>query len=205
MILLGELLPGETLRQVALAERLSMSRIPVREALNQLEAEGVVTYVPRVGHAVARFNSAELSEIYLMRQLLEAQLLRTVDLAEVDVAHLVALNDELTKLGETELWERKRLNREFHFHLFSLSPLSVVRREVERLWNMSEFYRSLFAYDADSRRWIVAQHRRIIAAVRAKDCDRLLAEIDAHRHSAEVAVSARLGPPSHGEIKRPTT
>jgi DNA-binding GntR family transcriptional regulator len=197
LILVGELLPGQTLRHVALAERLGTSRIPVREALNKLEADGVVTYVPRVGHAVARLSSEELSEIYLMRQLLEGELLRTADLSQADPAHLTALNQELAGLTPEELWTRKRVNRQFHFHLFACSPLAVVRREVARLWDLSELYRSLYAYEADSQRQIVADHRRIIAAVRAKDHGRLVAASDQHRHRAESAISTRLGLHAH--------
>ena len=193
LILVGEFLPGQALRHVALAEMLGTSRIPVREALNKLEADGVVTYVPRVGHAVARFSSEELSEIYLMRRLLEGELLRTADLSQVDPARLVALNRELAGLTSDELWTRKQVNRAFHFHLFACSPLAVIRREVARLWDLSELYRSLYAYEADSQRHMVADHRQIIAAVRAKDHERLVATSAQHRHRAESAIATRLG------------
>lgn len=195
MILTGQLLPGETLRQANLAEQLGTSRIPVREALTSLQTEGVVTYVPRIGYTVARFNRQEVTEIYRMRALLERELLCAVDLAEVDDHELEALNNALEQLGDADaLWEHKRLNREFHFALFDLAPLATVRAEVERLWNMSEFYRSLYAYEHDSRRRIVGEHRRIIAAVRTRDPDRLLAEVDAHRASALAVMTTRLAP-----------
>lgn len=193
LILDGEYLPGQTLRHMKLAERLGTSRIPVREALKKLEADGVVTYVPRIGHAVSRFSSSELSEIYLMRSLLEAELLRTADLSMADTKLMAALNEQLAALRRGDLQRRKALNREFHFHLFDLSPLAVVRREVARLWDISEFYRSLYAYEADSQRQIVSEHRRILAAVRDKDHERLVATCQEHRHRAETAVSARLG------------
>ena len=98
LILTGELLPGETIRQARLAEQLGTSRIPVREALTTLQAEGVVTYTPRIGHAVARFNPAEFAQIYLMRRLLETELLATVELPRVDVSRLTSLNDQLEQL-----------------------------------------------------------------------------------------------------------
>src|SRR5687767_5679974 len=78
MILSGELLPGQPLRQVQLAERLGVSRVPVREALTTLVADGAVVHTPNTGYAVARFNLAELREIFLMRELLEDELLRRV-------------------------------------------------------------------------------------------------------------------------------
>lgn len=192
LILDGEYLPGQTMRHMKLAERLGTSRIPVREALKKLEADGVVSYVPRIGHAVSRFSSSELSEIYLMRSLLEAELLRTADLAMADTKLMAALNDELAGLRSGDLRRRKQLNREFHFHLFDLSPLAVVRQEVSRLWDRSEFYRSLYAYEADSQSQIVSEHRLILAAVRDRDHERLVAKCQEHRYRAETAVSARL-------------
>ena len=203
LILTGELLPGETIRQGRLAEQLGTSRIPVREALTTLQAEGVVTYTPRIGHAVARFNPAEFAQIYLMRRLLETELLATVDLPRVDVSLLTSLNDQLEQLDTAApgplpergwLWERKRLNHEFHFHLFGLSPHGVIRAEVERLWNMSEFYRSLYAYEPDAQQRIVAEHRAIIAAIGSGDRARVLDELDRHRGGAESVVLRRLGP-----------
>jgi len=210
LILTGMLLPGETIRQGRLAELLGTSRIPVREALTTLQAEGVVTYTPRVGHAVARFNPAEFAQLYRMRRLLETELLATMDLARVDVGLLAARNDQLEQLHRAGpgppseestrgwLWERKRLNREFHFHLFGLSPHQVIAAEVGRLWNMSEFYRSLYAYEPDAQQRIVAEHRAIIAAIASGDRARVLRELDAHRGGAEAAVLRRLGPYARG-------
>lgn len=196
MILSGELLPGEQIRQVQLAERLGISRIPVREALTTLQGEGVVDYTPHAGYTVARFNSKDLTEIYLMRRLLEAELLRTADLSRVDVDELVDLNGRLAEVRAEEIMpERKDINRRFHFSLFEASPLDLVRAEVSRLWNMSEFYRSLYAYEEDTHRRIVAEHDRIIAAVRARDSEELVAACDDHRGAAENLLVRRLGPP----------
>lgn len=199
MILSGELLPGEQVRQVQLAERLGTSRIPVREALSTLQSEGVVTYTPHAGYTVARFNSRDLSEIYLMRRVLEAELLRSADLSRADPDELAELNGRLAHVAADEmLTERKNINRRFHFHLFERSPLDLVRAEVSRLWNMSEFYRSLYAYEEETLRRIVAEHDRIIAAVRARDADELVAACDDHRSAAERLLIGRLGPPRPG-------
>ena len=195
MILTGELLPGETLRQETLAERLGASRVPVREALVSLQGEGVVSYVARIGYSVARFNSDELSEIYQMRALLEPLLLSRMDLDQIDPDHLEMLNDSLELLDDKDsLWTHKRLNRDFHFSLFEAAGMPTTFAEVERLWNLSEFYRSLYAYEPDSRNRIVEEHRQIIAAVRARNLDRLLSEVDAHRSGALTAIMRRLGP-----------
>jgi len=195
MILTGQLLPGETLRQENLAERLAVSRVPVREALISLQADGVVTYTARVGYAVARFRAEELNEIYLMRALLERELVKNIDMAKVDTGILEALNDSLANLDaadDSSLWEHKRLNREFHFTLFRLAGMRTVLIEVERLWNISEFYRSLNAYEPDHRRRVVEEHRRIIEAIKLGNRDLLLSQIDVHRAGTLDAINRRL-------------
>lgn len=193
MILTGELLPGEQLRQDQLAKRLDASRIPVREALMTLASEGVVTHTPHAGFTVKKFSRAEISEIYLMRRLLEAELLRSIDLASVDLDALRGLNRQLAEVsGETLLWRRKYYNRRFHFLLFDMSPLAIVRGQVERLWNMSEYARSLYAYDASSHDRIVTEHTRIVQAVADRDTEALIQASADHRTNAERLILQRI-------------
>src|ERR671926_364153 len=75
-IMSRELQPGERVRQEQLAERLNVSRVPVREALKVLEAEGQVTYQAHRGYTVVELSLAELEEIYLARRLLETETTR---------------------------------------------------------------------------------------------------------------------------------
>src|SRR5277367_5587230 len=72
------LLPGEKILQVELAERIGVSRSPLREALRTLESEGVVAYEANRGYVVARVGDDDLAQIYRMRALIEDELLRTV-------------------------------------------------------------------------------------------------------------------------------
>ena len=67
----GHLLPGDRLMEVELAKRLGISRTPIREAIRQLESDGVVAHVPRVGASIRRLDHAEISELYDMRAVLE--------------------------------------------------------------------------------------------------------------------------------------
>ena len=73
-IMSRELQPGERVRQEQLAERLNVSRVPVREALKVLEAEGQVTYQAHRGYTVVALSLEELEEIYLARSLLEKEM-----------------------------------------------------------------------------------------------------------------------------------
>ena len=71
-IVSGQLQPGQALRQDALAEQYRLSKIPLREALNQLKAEGLVTFINNRGAMVSRLSAAEVDEIYTMRIALES-------------------------------------------------------------------------------------------------------------------------------------
>ena len=76
MILSGELEEGSKLRQDTLASMLHVSRIPVREALRQLEAEGLVTFFPHRGAIVSDLSPDEIGEVFDARALIESDLLR---------------------------------------------------------------------------------------------------------------------------------
>ena len=194
MIISGELLPGQKVHQGEIAAQLNVSRIPVREALSTLQAEGVLDYKPNTGFTVARFSGEDLAEIYLMRRLLETELMHTVDLATVDIDELQRLNDHLKTLSSvTDPDEWQSTNLEFHFLIFDRSPLKLVREEIRRFWYMSSFYRSLYIQEADSRLRVHDDHEQMIAAVRARDVEALIRISDEHRGSTETLVSQRLG------------
>jgi DNA-binding GntR family transcriptional regulator len=194
MVLSGELLPGQKVHQAELADQLGISRIPVREALATLHAEGVLVHKPNTGFTVARFSGEDLSEIYLMRRLLETELLRSLDMAVVDLAAMVRINRQMKAIGSAENRdEYQKLNRQFHFLLFDASPLRLIRQEVSKLWYMSGFYRSLYLYETDSFAHLSHEHDNILDAVRARDVKRLIKEADTHRSGTERLVVQRLG------------
>src|SRR4051794_11916271 len=143
MIRERELLPGEPVRQQDMAERLEVSRVPIREALNSLEKEGLLRHEPNRGYFVAKLSSGQLRQIYLMRELLETALLRQVAWPDKEqLKAIVALNKDLASAAKTgQLRRVALLNREFHEAIFALSPLDTVHREVMRLWEMSDSYR----------------------------------------------------------------
>jgi DNA-binding GntR family transcriptional regulator len=194
MIVAGDLLPGQKINQGELADQLGLSRIPVREALAKLQAEGLVAHKTNTGFTVARFNREDLSEIYLMRRLLETELLRSIDLAQVDVGQLSALNQQMAAIpADQSPEEYQRLNRAFHFALFGYSHLELVCQEISRLWYLSGFYRSLYLFESDAYVHLADEHEEIITAVRAGDADALIAASDKHRSETENLIVRRLG------------
>lgn len=182
----GELLPGQPIRQVALAERLGMSRVPVREALQNLQAEGLVQPSVTGGFVVTRLSAAELGQFYLMRRLLETELLRRVEsvpAAELD--RLTELNSEMAALVDAPSRALRELNREFHFRMFRLPGLDHVVGEVSRLWDRTVPYRAVYSSERAARARIVREHQLMIDAVRAGEVDRLVEVMDTHRRTSE--------------------
>lgn len=194
MIISGELLPGQKVHQGEIASLLNVSRIPVREALSTLQAEGVLTYKANTGFTVARFSGEDLAEIYLMRRLLETELLRSIDLSAVDVDELATLNEKLAGLSSAnEPDDFQATNHAFHFRIFEYSPLTLVRQEVNRLWYMSSFYRSLYIQEASSALRVQEDHEHILEAIRRGDHEELVRISDEHRSSTEELVTRRIG------------
>ncbi|MBD3764844.1 MAG: GntR family transcriptional regulator [Rhodobacterales bacterium] len=93
----GALPPGARLRETDLADRLGISRTPVREAIRQLEADGLVTHLPRQGATVRQLDYAEVIELYEMRAVLEGTAARLAARAasDVELAELAEINATL--------------------------------------------------------------------------------------------------------------
>ena len=178
------LLPGEKIRQVELADRIGVSRSPLREALRTLESEGVVAYEINRGYVVARLDDDDLAQIFRMRALLEDELLRTVRRPDPAVlSDLKDLNEKMmVAIDERNVTDVLRYNREFHFAIFDLSPLNQFRREVRRLWQMSEGYSAAWWWrQPEAKKRINAEHKAIISTLRKFDLDRVVEICATHR------------------------
>lgn len=192
-----ELVPGQQVRQETLAARLGVSRIPVREALKTLEAEGVMRHEPHVGYAVARLNADELAQVYLMRRALETEVLRSLPRLSADrLRELTTLNEAITEqVDRVDVAGIVAANQAFHFTMFRYSGLDLVVDEIDRLWRRSEPYRTVHLYDAGGRQRVVREHRKMITALRRGDTAALVALMDAHRDHTVADLSAALGLP----------
>jgi DNA-binding GntR family transcriptional regulator len=183
LIMDGVLLPGEKLRQLELAERIGVSRSPLREALRTLESEGILSYEVNRGYVVARLEPGDIAEIFRMRALLEGDLLRSVPRPGQDVLDALASHNNamMAAIDHDDIAEIMRGNRDFHFTIFGLSPMRQFKREVARLWQLAEGYRSWWWLIPDAPDRIDREHRQIISALRRFDLDRLVEVSDAHR------------------------
>ncbi|HEY4345970.1 MAG TPA: GntR family transcriptional regulator [Gaiellaceae bacterium] len=192
----GELRPGEKLVADQIGLELGVSRVPVREALRVLEGEGQVVTEPHRGYFMAELSLDDLGEIYRMRQLLEAEALRSavVRIHEAGLAEIEALLDETDQANAGgELSAYARANRRFHFAIYAASERRPLVKTIGQLWDSSEAYRALFANDESHREGAALDHRAIVAALRARDAEALVEAHDAHRERASLALGRLLG------------
>ncbi len=183
----GELAPGDRIRQEDVAESLGVSLAPVREALATLEQEGQVAYLPRRGYTVARLDLGEMREIYELRALLEERAARRAlpHLDEEAVRRIeLAARDCVDAASAGEVAAELEANRRFHFAVLGSPGQVHTLRLVRLLWDSTENYRALYYNSPQGREESLQAHDRIVAAIRAGDADRLVAELAAHRESA---------------------
>lgn len=203
-IMTRRLKPGERIRQEVVAERLGVSRVPVREALKVLAAEGQVVYEAHRGYTVTELSLDELKELYLMRRLLETEALRRA-MPGVDGAmmgRLWALLEETERIcAAGDFLGVMEHDREFHLALFEGAGLPRLSQTIRLLWQNSEPYRSVFLNDPSSRRRARREHRKILAACEAGDADAAISALDEHRANAIADLTAVLGDNGTGRFE----
>ncbi len=196
LVLKGEIEPGERLSEVALSERLDVSRTPLRSALQKLEQEGLVTLIPSGGYAVRSFSRQDIVDAIELRGVLEGTVARLAAERGAVPARLKAIRDVVEQLdavlgGGPEALDISRyesLNGRFHALLSELAGSEVIRRELDRITSLPfaspnafvntdvdvpAFYRSLVVAQA--------QHRAIVTAIELREGAR--AEALAREHA----------------------
>lgn len=183
-ILAGRLPTDRLLRQDDLAVRLGVSKIPVREGLRQLEAEGLVVFHPNRGVAVSSLSAAESREIVEMRVALESLALRHAvpALGAREVRRAGALLDELDE--EREARRRSRLNWEFHAALYAPADRPLLLGAIQGLHARVDRYMRLVLSGAGHQAQSQREHRALLAACERRDADAAVAVLSAHVEDA---------------------
>src|SRR5215468_558743 len=194
-ILRGDYPEGEPLRQDALADQLGVSRIPVREALRQLEAEGLVTFNPHRGAVVSSLSLDEIDELFELRAEIEGDLLRRA-IPRMDDEQLERANDVVDEFqdaldaGEATRWGP--LNWHFHAALYAPAQRNFTMGVLQKLHQHSDRYFRMQVLLAKGGERANEEHRAIAAAVRDKDVDRACELMRAHILGAGTSLLALL-------------
>ncbi|MGU3586989.1 GntR family transcriptional regulator [Rhodococcus sp. C26F] len=194
LILIGELLPGEQLRQEELAQRLGVSRVPLREAFLVLANQGLLNHRPNQGFVVAKRTVAELDQLHRLHTFLETELNASIQWPDdAALEHLKNLNDAMAeRIDSDNLVEFIDLNHEFHRGVWKLSPLNVIVAEVERVWSLSDAYFASNYGSAERRRRAVDHHRQIIEALTLRDLGLFQKVSSEHRDDTRGGAGAEL-------------
>jgi DNA-binding GntR family transcriptional regulator len=173
---------GTQLRQEMLAAELGVSRIPIREALRQLEAEGLVTFAPHKGAVVVGFSIAEIEELFELRALLESDLIKravpNLTTEQLDRAESILDGfDEALAAGDVATWGD--LNWRFHSAIYAAAGRPLTLATVERLHRQAERYMRMQLALTHGESRASSEHREILEACRrgnARSAATILAE-----------------------------
>lgn len=192
LILEGEYGPDERLVEEQLAERLGVSRTPIRQALTMLEAEGLVEIAPNRGAAVCSFSVDEVWEIYDLRAVLEGHAARraagSIEERELDELRSLAAEMEHTTSEkfvdhEEEIRWLVARNQEFHGTIVAASLNKRLEILLRRTVEIPLMFKAFFWYTPHERAISNHYHRQILGALEQGDAER--AEIVMREHVYE--------------------
>jgi len=206
-ILAGTYPEGEPLRQDAIADELGVSRIPVREALRQLEAEGLVSFHPHRGAVVSSLSLAEIEEVFSLRAVVESSLLRTA-VPRLQADDLARAEEVLIRydqaLAAHDVVTYGELNWQFHSTLYAPAERPITMGIVQRLHQQADRYLRMQLALTHSENRASQEHRAILEAARRREVDEAATLLKRHilgagrllvkflrAHRATIAASTR--------------
>lgn len=182
----GVFAPGQELIQVQLASRLGTSRIPVREGLRLLAAEGLVVLKQGQGAYVTALNVDELDELYDLRLRLEPPLAPDI-IRHLHQRHLDRFSDvvrRMEKCGRAEAATWSSLNFQFHHDMYECAMKQHSFRLIAQLLNLVEPYSRMYVHGLAARGRAETEHRRMIDALGSHDSSGLARAIEDHLEGA---------------------
>ncbi|WP_018467327.1 GntR family transcriptional regulator [Calidithermus timidus] len=179
-ILGGQYPGGTTLRQEELAEEMGVSRMPVREALRQLAAEGLLVLQPHRGAVVAELSIAELEEIYEMRAVLEPLALRLA-IPRLGKGQLGEAEDALDEAGREHDGQRlSELNWKFHAALYRPANRPRLLSTIELLHLNADRYMRMILTVVHHREQSDREHRALLEACRRQEVEQASSLLKRH-------------------------
>jgi DNA-binding GntR family transcriptional regulator len=172
-IIRGEIAEGALLRQDAIATQYRVSRIPVREALRQLDAEGLIAIMPNRGAVVPALSPDDVEELFLIRALLEPEVLKhsIPRLTEDDFSEAASILrnyvSELRRDDHVSSWGR--LNWQFHSLLYSRANQPRFLAIIRNVNNSGERYTRLQLYLTHGMTRANEEHHQILELCRQRD------------------------------------
>jgi DNA-binding GntR family transcriptional regulator len=207
-IIRGEIAEGTQLRQDAIATQYQVSRIPVREALRQLDAEGLIAIVPNRGAVVPALSPDDIEELFAIRSLLEPEVLKLsiphLTRSDFDQAEAILKKyvNELNREDHVSGWGR--LNWQFHETLYSRANQPRFMAIIRNVNNSGERYTRLQLYLTHGIQRANEEHHKILELCRQRDvagaCKLLREHIEYAGQSLKQVVRERRKASQAGEV-----
>ena len=201
-ILRGKWQGGQPLKQDEIAAQFGVSKIPVREALVQLKAEGLVNFYPNRGAFVSELSAAEADEIYVMRIALEKEILARA-IPHLTVSHFKRAGEILDAIdNEENIAKWGELNWEFHSTLYLPANLPRVMETIQTLHTNIARYLVLYLAGMDYQKKSQREHRALLQACRAGEVEKAKDILDSHLRSAATKWIKFLNKPPKAKVRR---
>lgn len=207
-ILSGEFESGARLNQDELARKLGVSRAPIRDALNRLEAEGLVQTLSRAGGVVvAEATAQEMANIYELRAILDTACTRLAceRMSDGDLTRLQEIVEETERVtAANDPQGIVQAHAEFHYLIYAASGNPELTKIARNLWDRSYRYRVLALSNAENAQRGLAQHRAILSALQARDAVRAVAMAEEHDQASIRHLRSRIAQATEKRPGSPT-
>lgn len=189
-ILRGDLKPGERLMEIKLAERLGVSRTPIREAIRMLQLEGLVVNVPRKGAHVAKITAKDLKDVLEVRGGLEDLAVRLA-ITRITPAQMKKLEktayDFQNEVGGS-LIDLAETDENFHSQIYEATQNHHLVQMLSNIKDQMYRYRVEYLKDKESRDSLAQEHISLCEALRERDCDRATSIMKKHIERQETYI-----------------
>lgn len=194
-ILKGELEPGERLMEIQLAERLGVSRTPIREAIRKLELEGLVLMIPRKGAEVAEISEKSLREVLEVRRSLE-ELAIELACQRITPEELTALEEAENRFARAvedgEVMAIAESDENYHELIYQATANDRLVQILNNLREQMYRYRLEYIKDEDRRQILVVEHEHILRAVRRRDIADAKSAVREHIDNQQLTITRNL-------------
>lgn len=190
-ILTGQLKPGERLMEVHLANKLGVSRTPIREAIRKLELEGLVIMIPRRGAEVAQITEKSLNDVLEVRRALDAL---SVELAceRITAEEIRALKEACDEFERAVKGKDASVIARTDVALHDIIVRAAGNQRLQQLVNnlAEQMYRYRFVYikDESQHEKLVAEHKEIYESIASRDKERAIAAVKLHIDNQEKSI-----------------
>ena len=194
-ILKGELAPGERLMEIQLAEKLGVSRTPIREAIRKLELEGLVLMIPRKGAEVARISEKSLRDVLEVRRSLE-ELAIELACERMTQEELKELEEAQKKFGDAietgDAMAIAETDEHYHDLIYQGTGNDKLVQMLNNLREQMYRYRLEYIKDKDKRQILLLEHDHILKALQGRNISEAKMAVREHIDNQEITVSRNI-------------